>query len=71
MNTYHFTEEQLRALLEATIDMYEEYQKAYGHEETQAKYSAEREVMEGLDAELELTERGECKVTRQTVMVTP
>lgn len=63
MNTYHFTEEQLRNVLAETIDMYEEYQRAYGHSKQSAKFKAEQETIEGLDAEQELSEIGEVGIS--------
>ena len=55
--TYQLSREQLRALLFAAIDMYEEYQHA--KQAGQAAVDAVSEMLEGLDFERELVNEGD------------
>jgi hypothetical protein len=64
---YRFTREQLVNLLTASIDMHIEYRDVHGYEELDAQILAVGEMFEGLDAERELAEAGECKPTMQTL----
>jgi hypothetical protein len=68
MNNYTFTREQLNNLLSATIDMHIEYRDVHGHQELDAQILAVGEMLEGLDAERELVEAGECKATMQVLL---
>jgi len=52
--TYHFTHDQLTALLYGALDMFFEFREVHGHDEEGAKFAAVGEVMDGLDADREL-----------------
>lgn len=53
-----FTDEQLGALLESVVDSYLEYSEVHGQGKQVAKWSAIREVSEGLEGEDELVRDG-------------
>jgi hypothetical protein len=63
---YTFTRDQLFRLLGGTIEMFVEYRDVHGKpEQDGADIAAVSEMLEGLDAERELAEAGECKPTMQ------
>lgn len=63
---YTFTRDQLFNLLTGAIEMFIECRDVHGHPETDgADIAAINEVLEGLDAERELADAGECTPTMQ------
>ena|SRR5262245_11804931 len=63
---YTFTRDQLVRLLGGTIQMFVEYRDVHGKpEQDGADLAAVSEKLEGLDAERELADAGECKPTMQ------
>ncbi len=70
MQTYQFTRDQLFRLLSGTIEMFVEYRDLHGYTERDgADIAAVSEMLEGLDAEQELTDAGECKPSMQVYEV--
>lgn len=67
METYVFTDEQLRRLLYGCIGMFVEYRDVHGRTEDQAQFCAVDEMFQGLDADKELAGKDGCKATLQTV----
>ncbi len=58
---YTFTRDQLYRLLGGTIEMFIEYRDVHGKAESDdADLAAVSEMLEGLDAERELADVGEC-----------
>lgn len=60
MKSYAFTDHQLSELLHGTIGMFLEYRDQHGKDdESEAAQCAVRDMIEGLDAEMEMFDNGD------------
>lgn len=59
MNTYTFTHQNITTLLYNTIEMFIEYRDKHEKTEETAAYLAVSEMIQGLDATIELVHNGE------------
>jgi hypothetical protein len=63
---YYFTQEQLNDALDATIKMFLEYRDVHGKSEEAARFAAQAEIIQGLDADQDMHKSEQQPLTLQS-----